>query len=378
MIAISVRDTGIGISAEDQARVFLEFEQADGGSTRKFGGTGLGLTISKRIIESMGGSIAVESAPGQGATFRVTIPLPRTNDTDEPLLAVPDLTGQDILIVAPAAIEASLIARRLQRWGARTKIVPDDQVAAALVPEQLWSAVLVDHTLGTAASEALARMAAAIPRRLIMITPAMRGELAGLKQAGFTGYLIKPVRAATLAARFSTDDVFDPGAAIEPAETPSVLRAGGGGLSILVAEDNEINALLARALLVKLGHHPTMVGKRHRGDRNLARGARCRHAFRPRADGPAHAGHGRPGSDAPDQDDRSRNQHPADADPGADRQRLRRGPRRLPRGRHGWFSGQAARPRTPRRGTDRTGNESARRIVPGIYPARQPPFVTVS
>jgi len=258
MIAISVHDTGIGITAEDQARIFLEFEQADSGSTRKFGGTGLGLTISKRIVESMDGSIAVESVSGQGATFRVTVPLPRTNDAAEPALAVPDLTGQDILIVAPAAIEASLIARRLQRWGARTKIVPDDQVAAALVPEQLWSAVVVDHTLGTVASEALARMATAIPRRLILITPAMRGELAGLKQAGFTGYLIKPVRAATLAARFSTNDVFDPGAAIEAAETPSALRAGGGGLSILVAEDNEINALLARALLIKLGHHPTM------------------------------------------------------------------------------------------------------------------------
>ena len=258
IIAISVRDTGIGITPEDQARIFLEFEQADGGSTRKFGGTGLGLTISKRIIESMAGSIAVESTPGQGATFCVTIPLPRTSDADEPPFAVPDLTGQDILIVAPAAIEASLIARRLQRWGARTKIVPDDKVAAALVPEQLWGAVLVDHTLGTAASEALACMATAIQRRLIMITPAMRGELANLKQAGFTGYLIKPVRAATLAARFSTNDVFDPAAAIETSETPSVLRAGGGGLSILVAEDNEINALLARALLVKLGHHPTI------------------------------------------------------------------------------------------------------------------------
>ncbi len=256
-IAIAVHDTGIGISSADQARIFLEFEQADGGSTRKICGTGLGLTISKRIIESMGGSIAVESASGEGSTFRVTVPLPRAGDADEPELAVPDLAGNDILIVAPAAIEASLIARRLQRWGARTKIVPDDQVAAALLPEQLWSAVLVDHALGTPASEALARLAAAIPRRLVLVTPAMRNELAALKEAGFTGYLIKPVRAASLAARFSTDDAFDSSAAIETPEAPSAPRPGSG-LSILVAEDNEINALLARALLVKLGHHPTM------------------------------------------------------------------------------------------------------------------------
>ncbi len=258
MIAIAVRDTGIGISAEDQARIFLEFEQADGGSTRKFGGTGLGLTISQRIVESMGGVIAVESAPGEGANFRVTVPLPHSGDTDQPALAVPDLAGNDILIVAPAAIEASLLARRLQRWGARTKIVPDDKVASAILPEQAWSAVLADYALGTAACAALAHMAAGVPRRIILVTPATRNELAALKEAGFTGYLIKPVRAASLAARFSAADTFDSGAAIETADNKDGALPGSG-LAILVAEDNEINALLARALLERLGHHPTRV-----------------------------------------------------------------------------------------------------------------------
>ena len=256
-IAIAVRDTGIGMSPDDQARIFLEFEQADSGSARKFGGTGLGLSISKRIVERMGGAIAVESTPGKGSTFSVALALPRAADAEDAPFTAPDLAGSDILIVAPAEIEASLIARRLQRWGARTRIVPDEAVAAALLPEQSWSAILVDHTLGMTASEALARMAARIPRRIVMVPPAVRNRLAALKAAGFSSYLIKPVRAASLAARFSADDAFDANVAGETTELPAESRPGHT-LSILVAEDNEINALLARALLVKLGHRPTI------------------------------------------------------------------------------------------------------------------------
>jgi PAS domain S-box-containing protein len=258
-VAFSVRDSGVGISPEDQARIFLEFEQADGGSARKFGGTGLGLTITKRIVESMEGSIAVESTPGAGSTFRVNVPLRPAEDAGAPAVAAPHLAGNDVLIVAPAAIEAALIARRLQRWGARTIIVPDEKVAAALMPERSWSAILVDQAVRSVATETLARLGAAIPRRIAMVNPAMRHELAALKETGFTGYLIKPVRAASLAARFAADDTFEPADPAEGIEPPRQ-AADGGGLSILVAEDNEINALLARALLVKLGHRPTVAG----------------------------------------------------------------------------------------------------------------------
>jgi CheY-like chemotaxis protein len=92
----------------------------------------------------------------------------------------------------------------------------------------------------------------------VLITPGDRHELAGLQAAGFTGYLVKPVRAASLAARFATEsDAFDRDAA-EPTPDAPLVPAAAPGLAILVAEDNDINALLARSLLVKLGHRPTM------------------------------------------------------------------------------------------------------------------------
>jgi PAS domain S-box-containing protein len=259
-----VRDTGIGIAPEEQSRIFLEFEQADSGSGRKFGGTGLGLAISKRLVERMGGTIALDSALDAGSTFSVTLPLPRSDAGEQPTFTPPSLAGSDVLIVAPGATAASLVARRLMAWGARTCLVPDEQVASALLPERAWSAVLVDHALGGEACQQLARATGGIPRRIVLITPAERHALAALKETGFTGYLVKPVRAASLAARMTAEeDVFErAGADIveagETAATAAPAERPRRALAILVAEDNEINALLALALLTRLGHHPTM------------------------------------------------------------------------------------------------------------------------
>jgi PAS domain S-box-containing protein len=261
-IRFIVRDTGIGLAQQDQARIFLDFEQADGSSTRKFGGTGLGLAISKRIVERMGGAIAVESRLGHGATFSFAVPLAQAAD-GKPAFTAPDLSEQAILIVAAAEVEASLLARRLGRWGAKTSTATGEAVAQALLPERHWDAMLVDFPLAKtmiAQDMMEATVATAdVAHRIVLIRPGDRHELPALKAAGFTGYLVKPVRAASLAARIGATNSFEHALAdtvdeINRAATENETTGEDAALSILVAEDNEINALLARVLLTRLGH----------------------------------------------------------------------------------------------------------------------------
>jgi CheY-like chemotaxis protein len=180
-------------------------------------------------------------------------------DDDHRAFVAPDLQGMSVMIVAAAEIEASLLARRLGRWGARTCTAADEAIAFALLPERHWDTLLIDYPLIPAmlARGTLDRLGPA--RRIALIRPTERDELPALKAAGFTGYLVKPVRAVSLAGRLR-EDAFEHA----PAEMAAESGAGAANpckpLSILVAEDNEINALLARALLTRLGHRPTIAG----------------------------------------------------------------------------------------------------------------------
>ena len=258
-IRFEVRDTGIGVKSEDLARIFLDFEQADGSSTRKFAGTGLGLAISRRIVERMDGRITVTSEENVGSSFVVSVPLLPAPDAQNEAFTPPDLSHATVMIVAAAEIETSLLARRLGRWGARTCTAIDERIAAALLPERQWDALLIDYPMVSSviANGDLTKLG--IPKRIALIRPTERPELPILKAAGFTGYLVKPVRAVSLAARLTNDDAFEHSPAEIAAETAAASASSNSkGLSILVAEDNEINALLARALLTRLGHRPTI------------------------------------------------------------------------------------------------------------------------
>jgi PAS domain S-box-containing protein len=259
-IRFLVRDTGIGIAPEARERIFREFEQAHDQIGRHYGGTGLGLSISERIVKRMGGRIALKSEPGAGSTFQVLLPLPAADTgTARPHLIAPDLSGQSIMLVSPQGIEVSLVARRLQRWGAQTCLISDLRAAEALLPERPWHALLIDHALGADLADNLAEAARRHARlRILMMTPAMRHETT--PSAAFTGYLVKPLRTASLAARLSAaPEVTSPALGGEalpemPLESEAPGEQRRKGLSILVAEDNEINALLMRSLLARLGH----------------------------------------------------------------------------------------------------------------------------
>ncbi|MBN8981388.1 MAG: response regulator [Rhizobiales bacterium] len=260
-ISFLVRDTGIGIAPEAQERIFREFEQASDKTARNYGGTGLGLSISERIVKRMGGRIMLESQEGNGTTFEFSIPLAAAQSDASAKFETPNLGGKPIMLVAPQTIEASLIARRLERWGAHTCTVSDPAIACALLPERDWHAILVDRMTGTAEMKQLGEAAlhhAAL--RIAMFTPAARHEIDPSVMTPFNGYLVKPLRAASLAARLAA-----PGATLVPdiddtdnTSEPSSPATQARGLSILVAEDNEINALLIRSLLTRLGHRPVI------------------------------------------------------------------------------------------------------------------------
>jgi CheY-like chemotaxis protein len=261
-----VRDTGIGITAEQQQKLFQAFSQADASTTRRFGGTGLGLAISQRLVELMQGRIGVSSEVGKGSTFWFEIGLAvQPGSGVRPPRPVHDLAGRYILIVDDNPTNRRVLELQLEDLGCQVAMA-DSSVAglaamrAAHAGGRPFDVAIIDLLMPEIDGLSMARhirddaTLAATP--LMMLTSlTSRGDARLSREAGFDAYLTKPVKKALLASGLRTLI----GMAAEPTpEHPIVTRhtlaesARRG--HILLVEDNLTNRRLALRLLERMGH----------------------------------------------------------------------------------------------------------------------------
>lgn len=265
-LRFSVKDTGPGLRPEDIARIFDEFEQADNTSTRKHGGAGLGLAISKRLITSMHGTISVDSTLGKGSDFSFEIPV--IDPTGGPQVRGKVLAGRKAVLLSPNTVEAGAIAATIRAHGGTAHIVGTVTEAAKLA--EGCDTVLVDAALEQSDGRVLKRLREAGYIRaeaITLIAPTDRGLLPEFRANGYATFLARPVRGETLLRLLLASQVTatPPAAPAKEKSGPSGTRRKPGknrlpGLSVLVAEDNDINAMLARATLLKAGHRVDIVG----------------------------------------------------------------------------------------------------------------------
>lgn len=261
-ICFTITDTGPGLRDEDMERIFEEFEQADGTSTRTHGGAGLGLAISRRLVAAMGGTISVSSRLGQGSEF--VFEIPATEATEAPQGRQNVLAGRRAVILSRNAVEADAIARTIRANGGTAGIATTVAQAAPLA--EGCDALLVDAAMEESDGRLLKRLRQSgfsDCEAITLIAPTDRGMLGEFRASGYATFLARPVRGGTLLRVLLTSHA--PALAQpqpEKRRTPA-LRASSDrqqGLSVLIAEDNDINAMLARATLLKAGHRVKVVG----------------------------------------------------------------------------------------------------------------------
>jgi two-component system sensor histidine kinase/response regulator len=281
----AVRDTGVGVPTEKQGRIFEAFSQADGTMARKYGGTGLGLTISRRLAELMRGRIWMESEPGQGSTFHFEIHL---GVQEAPVVrAVPiepdQLRDMLVLIVDDNFTNRRVLEGMLKRWGMRPTSV-DSGLAALQALQAAKSAghpfplILLDGQMpemdGFMFAEIIHKDASLAGVMVMMLTSAGHpGDAARCRQVGIAAYLAKPVRQGELLEGICTLLQASPKKKIEKPVTKHTRREVRNRTRVLLAEDNLVNQKLALRLLEKRGYEVTVTGDGQAALNELQKGA---------------------------------------------------------------------------------------------------------
>jgi signal transduction histidine kinase/CheY-like chemotaxis protein len=280
-LAIAVEDSGIGIPPEALDRLFSSFAQAGPDTPRLYGGSGLGLKIAHRLIEAMGGTIAVTSRVGQGSTFRVELPLPAAaTDAAAGPLAGAGLAGCSLLIAEPQARPRDIMAAMAGGWGLAVRTVRTGRQALALLGEAAdrgapFDLVVLDRALTDSGCEEVARAIQTDPRlrhaRLVLLASSgMRGDAAAARAAGFSAYLSKPVDARTLLACLEALRAGPPEPGQGPITVHSLSERRAAGLRVLLADDNPVNRKLASIILERAGHEVDAVADGQQALEHLA------------------------------------------------------------------------------------------------------------
>ena len=267
-VRFAVEDTGPGVPPELADRIFDEFERAAADPDSRYSGSGLGLAIAQRIVQQMGSVIKVEDRRGGGSVFSFVLSLPAAASNAPPKSG--ELIGKRALILAPAGLAPPLLARQLEAEGAAVRIADNLNQAAALAGAaeaagEGYDLLLLDQRLVEETASALATIREAAGTRLptaIMIETGRRRSAEQLHADGFDAYLVRPIRRRSL-VRIATGLAKGDGKfGSDPSDLrsqPTTTPRSRVGRHILVAEDDEINALLLRAILQRLGHHVTEV-----------------------------------------------------------------------------------------------------------------------
>jgi signal transduction histidine kinase/CheY-like chemotaxis protein len=265
LIRLRVADQGIGIPAAQQERIFNVFEQGDATAAKRFGGTGLGLAIAKRLTTLMGGAIGVESQPGVGSTFTVTVRLRLQAGAPPELQETDRLEGIPVLIVDDAAMNRQLLENFLSRWAMVAHTAENagealDKLARLREADELPRLMLIDVQMPEMDGWELARIVRGEPaydslRIVIMPSAGTRGDTRRCRELRIEGYLTKPVIREEL---HDTMVAVLNGSSGHPPATRHSVRDERGRCSVLVVDDVEMNREMVRIILEKQGHRVTM------------------------------------------------------------------------------------------------------------------------
>ncbi len=277
VVKVSIKDTGIGIPEDKKGLIFESFSQGDGSTTRKYGGTGLGLTISKQLIELMGAEMGVQSEINNGSTFWFTIKLKEASETkDLTSQSVPemkDLQGLPVLVIDDNTTNRLMLKRILQKYGCRVYEAENgtsglDMLKGQKNQSEPFKVVLLDMQMpemdGLETARKIQESGLGESAIIIMVSSIDRGmNQEELTQLGIHRYLVKPVRfSKLLQAMLETIRQVD----TQPVSTQDDASTNNGAmnqhrssLQILVAEDNHVNQKLTRRLLEKNGYKADVV-----------------------------------------------------------------------------------------------------------------------